>query len=168
MLVGCGNSAGQAVVFLASNVARVYVLIRAEGLSATMSQSLADRSRANARIELHPLTDVATPMGFDRQDEGFAGTPTTWGVPAGAYLVWPLLGPSTVRDSVGIPVDITANPLSWVSSVPLRNEFIAVSRFVDQRAKALPLTNMIDDIALDKYLFVRDGCLQRHTRAERP
>ena len=58
VLVGGGNSAGQAAVYLASSAAKVHVLIRGEGLSATMSQYLVDRIHANARIELHPHTEI--------------------------------------------------------------------------------------------------------------
>lgn len=127
----------------------------------------AARFGTNTTFGIFGIFDVATPMGLDRHGESFASTLTAWGIPAGAYLVLPLLGPTTARDSVGIPLDIAANPLTWISSVPLRNELIAASRFVDQRAKALPLTRMIDDVALDKYLFVRDAYLQRHMRAPR-
>src|ERR1035438_1293788 len=95
--------------------------------------------------------------------ETFGSTLTAWGVAPGAYIVWPLLGPSTARDSVGIPIDLLANPLSWIGYVPLRNG-LTVARFVDQRAKALPLTKIIDEVALDKYLYVRDAYLQRHRR----
>ena len=58
VLVGGGNSAGQAAVFLAANAAKVHMLIRGEGLSATMSQYLIDRIQANAGIELHPHTEI--------------------------------------------------------------------------------------------------------------
>jgi thioredoxin reductase (NADPH) len=62
-LVGGGNSAGQAAVFLASSASKVHVLIRGEGLAATMSQYLVDRIKANARIELHPHSEVVRLQG---------------------------------------------------------------------------------------------------------
>jgi len=137
------------------------LLLQGQGVEGSRE---AARFGTNTTVGIFGIFDVATQIGLDRHGEGFANTLTAWGVPAGAYLVLPLLGPTTTRDSLGIPLDIAANPLTWISSVPLRNELIAVSRFVDQRAKALPLTRMIDDVALDKYLFVRDAYLQRHAK----
>jgi thioredoxin reductase (NADPH) len=62
-LVGGGNSAGQAAVFLASAASRVHMMIRGEGLSATMSQYLVDRIAANPRIVLHTRTEVVALQG---------------------------------------------------------------------------------------------------------
>jgi thioredoxin reductase (NADPH) len=62
-LVGGGNSAGQAAVFLASSASRVHMMIRGEGLAATMSQYLVDRIAANPRIVLHTRTEVASLQG---------------------------------------------------------------------------------------------------------
>ena len=58
-LVGGGNSAGQAAVFLASHVAKVWMLVRGEGLAATMSKYLIDRIEANPRIELRTRTEIS-------------------------------------------------------------------------------------------------------------
>jgi phospholipid-binding lipoprotein MlaA len=139
------------------------LLLQGQGLEGSRE---AARFGTNTTVGIFGIFDVATQMGLDRHGESFANTLTAWGLPAGAYIVWPLLGPSTARDSLGIPLDIVANPLTWISSVPLRNELIAGSRLVDQRAKALPLTRIIDDVALDKYLFVRDAYLQRHAGSD--
>ena len=57
-LVGGGNSAGQAAVFLASQAAKVWMLVRGEGLAATMSKYLIDRIAANPRIELRTRTEI--------------------------------------------------------------------------------------------------------------
>ena len=124
------------------------------------------RFGTNSVVGVFGVFDVATRFGLDRHGETFGSTLEAWGIAPGAYIVWPLFGPSTARDSIGIPVDILANPLTWISIVPLRNG-ITIGRFVDQRAKALPLTKMIDDVALDKYLYVRDAYLQRHDRRVR-
>jgi len=58
-LVGGGNSAGQAAVFLAAHAAKVWMLVRGEGLAATMSRYLIDRIAANPRIELRTRTEIA-------------------------------------------------------------------------------------------------------------
>jgi phospholipid-binding lipoprotein MlaA len=138
------------------------LLLQGQGIEGSRE---AVRFGANSTVGILGVFDVATPMGLDRHGETFGNTLAAWGIPAGAYVVLPILGPSTARDSIGIPVDTLANPLTWISSVPLRNELIIGSRFIDQRARALPLTRMIDDVALDKYLYVRDAYLQRHTHA---
>ena len=57
-LVGGGNSAGQAAVFLAQHASRVHLLVRGPGLAATMSRYLIDRIDATANIELHPHTQL--------------------------------------------------------------------------------------------------------------
>lgn len=62
-LVGGGNSAGQAAVFLASHASAVHMMIRGEGLSATMSQYLIDRIAANGRIHLHTRTEIVSLEG---------------------------------------------------------------------------------------------------------
>ena len=62
MLVGGGNSAGQATVFLAraGNAARVHLIVRREGLHATMSRYLIDRIASLPNVELHPFTEIAS------------------------------------------------------------------------------------------------------------
>jgi thioredoxin reductase (NADPH) len=62
-LVGGGNSAGQAAVFLANHASRVHMLIRGEGLAATMSRYLIDRIAATPSIEFHPSTEVTQLCG---------------------------------------------------------------------------------------------------------
>ncbi|HEV2672825.1 MAG TPA: FAD-dependent oxidoreductase [Gemmatimonadales bacterium] len=57
-VVGGANSAGQAAVFLADKCKRVHMVIRGDGLSATMSRYLISRIEAHPRIELHPRTEV--------------------------------------------------------------------------------------------------------------
>jgi len=58
-LVGGGNSAGQAAVFLSQSAAKVHVLVRGEGLAASMSRYLIDRIDATSNIELHTRTELA-------------------------------------------------------------------------------------------------------------
>jgi thioredoxin reductase (NADPH) len=62
-VIGGGNSAGQAVVFLANHASKVHMMIRGEGLAASMSRYLIDRISATPSIELHPNTDVTQLCG---------------------------------------------------------------------------------------------------------
>jgi thioredoxin reductase (NADPH) len=63
VLVGGGNSAGQAAVFLSTYASKVHVLVRGEGLAASMSQYLIDRLAAAPNIELHPRTEIVELRG---------------------------------------------------------------------------------------------------------
>jgi thioredoxin reductase (NADPH) len=58
VLVGGGNSAGQAAVFLAQHASRVFILVRGPGLAASMSRYLIDRIDATPNIELRPHTEL--------------------------------------------------------------------------------------------------------------
>jgi thioredoxin reductase (NADPH) len=62
-LVGGGNSAGQAAVFLSGHASKVNVIIRGPGLAATMSRYLIDRIAATPNIELWPHTDIVGMYG---------------------------------------------------------------------------------------------------------
>ena len=63
VLVGGGNSAGQAVAFLAPKVRQLHVVVRGEGLAASMSRYLIDRIEALPNVELHTRTEVAAVAG---------------------------------------------------------------------------------------------------------
>ena len=62
-LVGGGNSAGQAVVFLASKVKRLHLVVRGPSLEASMSRYLVDRIAALPNVELHTGTEVVALEG---------------------------------------------------------------------------------------------------------
>lgn len=118
------------------------------------------RFGVNTTIGVLGLFDVATPQGLERHPETFGRTLGRWGLSPGAYLVWPLLGPSTARDSVGLPLDLLATPLSLVPGAAAVG--LTTTELVNQRALALPVSKLVDEIAIDKYLYVRDAYLQRH------
>ena len=77
----------------------------------------------------------------------------------GPYVVLPLLGPSTLRDAVALPLDVNGNLLRQVRPVSDRNSLYAL-RMVDTRANLLRAGSVIDNAALDKYSFTRDVYLQ--------
>jgi phospholipid-binding lipoprotein MlaA len=106
------------------------------------------------------LFDPATDMGLERQQEDFGQTLGRWGVPPGPYLVLPLLGPSDVRDGFAKPLDLMAGP-SAVAQTTAQSTGITVMQVVDTRANLLDASRMLDDIALDKYSFLRDAYLAR-------
>ena len=106
------------------------------------------------------LFDPASLMGLDRQSEDFGQTLGRWGVPPGPYVVLPLLGPSTVRDTVGKPLDIYYSP-SYVAETTVASIGISGLQVVSVRAGLLSAADMLDGIALDKYSFLRDAYLAR-------
>lgn len=106
------------------------------------------------------VLDVATEMRLEKNPEDFGKTLGRWGVGAGPYLVLPLFGPSTLRDTVALPADNYGDLVSHINHVPTRN-VTTVLRVVDTRSNLLRLGSLVDDAALDKYSFVRDAHLQR-------
>jgi len=118
------------------------------------------RVNVNTFFGLGGLLDIATEAGIDRHSEDFGQTLGRWGVPSGPYLVLPLLGPSTLRDTVALPVDFRGDLVSYVSDIPVRNSMYAL-RLVDLRSNLLRASQLLDDAALDRYSFTRDAFLQR-------
>lgn len=118
------------------------------------------RVSVNSTLGLAGLIDIATPMRLERQNEDFGQTLGTWGVKPGAYIVLPLMGPSTARDSVGLPADMYFSASTVMSTTAGANT-ATVLQLLNARASLLDATNLLDDVALDKYAFVRDAFLQR-------
>ena len=114
----------------------------------------------NSTFGIVGLIDVATPAGLVQHDEDFGQTLGVWGVKSGPYLVLPIFGASTVRDGLARPVDLYADPLNQIDPARVENSARAL-RLVDDRAALLESTRMLEDAALDPYLFVRDAYLQR-------
>ena len=118
------------------------------------------RFGTNTVFGVFGIFDVATPLGLEKHGEDFGQTLGAWGVGPGAYLVLPLLGPSSLRDTAGLPLDAMGTVSLAGSDVALGNTLTAL-KLADGRARLLPVTEMLDQVALDKYLFVRDAYLQR-------
>lgn len=118
------------------------------------------RVNVNTVLGLGGLIDIASELNIERHREDFGQTLGRWGVPAGPYLVLPLLGPSTVRDTVALPVDGVGDPLGKVAPIPARNSLYAL-RLVNARSNLLRAGAVLDSAAIDKYSFTRDAYLQR-------
>lgn len=118
------------------------------------------RVSINSTFGLAGLIDIAAPMQLDKVNEDFGQTLGVWGVKPGAYIVWPLLGPSTARDSLGIPGDMYFSA-STLGTYPRETNLLVGLQIINLRANLLNATNLLDDVALDKYAFVRDAYLQR-------
>lgn len=115
------------------------------------------RLLVNTTLGLGGLLDVAQYMGLkSRQGEDFGQTLAVWGVGSGPYVVLPILGPSTLRDSLATPVDWYADPKTYIDHVPTRNTVRGLS-VLNTRANLFPLEKSITG---DKYIFMRDAYLQ--------
>lgn len=114
----------------------------------------------NTTMGIVGLFDVASEMSIERHTKDFGHTLGYWGVPPGPFLILPLLGPSSVRDAVALPVDWQGNLVNQLDHVPTRNS-AAVLKAVDDRSSLLKATSMLEDVALDRYTFTRDAYLQR-------
>ncbi|HZX52090.1 MAG TPA: VacJ family lipoprotein [Pseudomonas sp.] len=110
----------------------------------------------NTTFGLLGFFDVATQMGLQRSDEDFGQTFGAWGLGSGPYVVLPLLGPSTVRDTIGKIPDSMLTVQATIDHVPTRNVVHAVNA-VDTRASLLSAEKLISG---DKYIFIRNAYLQ--------
>ena len=118
------------------------------------------RVAVNTVFGVAGLADVATKLGFPKHQEDFGQTLGVWGVKPGPYVMLPLFGPSTMRDAVAKPLDLYADPLNLSTRADVEYSLRAM-RLVDDRARLLPTTDMIEKVALDPYQFVRDAHFQQ-------
>lgn len=118
------------------------------------------RFTTNTFWGLGGIFDVASDLKISKHKEDFGQTLGTWGLSSGPYLVLPLFGPSSVRDSAGLLVDRQGSLLSQTSDIGARNSLTGLN-LVDTRANLLEAGNLLDQAALDKYAFIRDAYLQR-------
>jgi len=119
----------------------------------------------NSTMGLGGCIDVASMKGAPRIQNDFGTTLGVWGIGQGPYFVLPLLGPSTIRDTAGTVGDgfggsaVYASP-GAISDVPVRNTVWGIS-IVNSRANLLNASDLMNDVALDRYSFLRDAYLQR-------
>lgn len=132
-------------------------------LQAKFLQSAADLGRftLNTTAGIGGFIDVAQYAGLESHEEDFDQTLAVWGVPQGAYLVLPLIGPSTVRGVPAYAFDAAANPATYVGvpaewiSIPV--QFMTA---LNARANAEGALKFINEAAVDKYVFTRESFLQ--------
>ena len=118
------------------------------------------RVATNTLFGIAGLFDVASDLGIERQPEDFGQTLGRWGVAAGPYIVLPLLGPSSLRETAALPVDMQWRPAALSNDSGTRVGISAL-QLIDVRTGLLGASRILDEIALDKYVFVRDAYLSR-------
>ena len=142
------------------NIGYINVILN-DVLQGKIGQGFADSGRflINSTVGILGLFDQATPLGLVEHDEDFGQTLGVWGSGSGAYLVLPLLGPNTVRDSPGILVAAATNVLFYLNSavtIPL-----GILNAIDARARASGALKVVDEAALDPYVFIREAYKQQ-------
>jgi phospholipid-binding lipoprotein MlaA len=137
------------------------VVLANELLQGKLGPALNDTGRLllNTTLGIGGLLDPASAAGLDKNDEDFGQTLGKWGVPSGAYLVLPFLGPSTVRDGFGLAVDQFADPRTYIEEDEVRLPIQGL-RIIDRRARLLSLEETLNQ-AYDRYAFLRNAYLQR-------
>jgi phospholipid-binding lipoprotein MlaA len=118
------------------------------------------RVLVNSTFGIGGIFDIASEAGIEKYNEDFGQTLGWWGLGPGPYLVIPILGPSDVRDAVGLGVHAYIDPINQVTPPENMWELI-VLRGIDTRASLLGTEDLISGAALDKYTFIRSAYLQR-------
>ncbi|MFT5658937.1 MAG: phospholipid-binding lipoprotein MlaA [Gammaproteobacteria bacterium] len=124
----------------------------------------------NSSLGIFGLIDWASDIGLNKHDEDFGQTLGYWGVSSGPYLILPLFGPSTIRDTGGLITDSSyLNPINnevheeW--QYPARDTSTATSlsvvKAVDSRARLLKAEGILNEAALDRYIYIREAFLQQ-------
>ena len=137
-------------------------------LQGDASGALNDLNRflINSTVGLLGLIDVASDVGIPKNDEDFGQTLGVWGVGSGPYLQLPLLGPSTVRDTLALPIDYFSRPHTWFMPFLASLSLGAVDA-VNTRARFDDEIQEAQDIALNYYVFIREAYLQNREKRVR-
>ena len=144
-----------------SNLDDIFVFIN-DLLQFKFAQAASDFSRLiwNTTIGLGGFIDVASHMDLPKHNEDLGQTLATWGIGDGPYFVLPFLGPSTIRDTTGLLIESPHHPVNDIEDSKEYWATVALMT-IDARAKLLGASKVVDQAALDNYIFIRDAYLQR-------
>jgi len=126
-------------------------------------EGFSDVSRilVNTFVGLGGLIDIASDLGLPKHSNDLGRTFGVWGAPPGPYFVLPLVGPSTVRDTIAAPADYWyGDPLYYSRSDAVVWTSLILGGVV-KRSKLLEAASLIDDAAIDRYEFIREAWMQR-------
>lgn len=139
------------------NIDDIAVLVN-DLLQGKLMQTAEDTARflLNSTVGLGGLIDVASEVDLQKHQEDFDQTLGVWGVPAGPYLVVPLLGPSSPRGVGGLIADSAMNPVNYFTG-PFVSSGLKALNAIDTRADTLSLEKIATEAALDRYTFFRDS-----------
>ena len=140
-----------------STLANQILQFKAEDSATTLSRIV-----VNTTVGLAGLFDVASDMGLQTNQEDFGQTLAVWGVSDGPYVVLPILGPSTLRDTAGLYVDMTANTHFSAHLEGSDQTVATLTNALDTRVELLPVTDLLDK-SYDPYIAMRSSYLQKRT-----
>lgn len=118
----------------------------------------------NSTIGIGGLGDAArTELGIKEHDEDFGQTLSTYGVGTGFYVIWPFIGPSSARDTVGLVVDRFLNPATYVNpwEAAAGIKFYGV---VNQTSFRIGDYEDLKEAAVDPYVSIRDAYVQNRKK----
>ncbi len=121
-------------------------------------ESINDLTRflINTTIGLGGFIDVASKMGLERHEEDFGQTLAVWGVGQGPYIMLPILGPSTLRDTLSRPVSSFLSVTFHMTETDV-NIALKGMDAIETREKLLDVEALLSG---DKYAFVKDAYIQ--------
>lgn len=127
-------------------------------LQGKVKEGLSDTARllTNSTIGLFGFIDVASKLGLEKHDEDFGQTLGYWGVPSGPYIVLPILGPSSFRDTAARIPDAFLGGLFFIDHERTGYE-LTLMDLLETRARYLGMESLIIG---DEYLFYRDAYFQ--------
>lgn len=114
----------------------------------------------NSTMGVFGLIDVASVGGLKKHNQDFGLTLGKWGIGNGPYIVLPILGPSTLRDSIGLYGDGYASPMYQMKDMRTRNQLYLL-RGINYRAEFLNQEKVLEEAMIDPYQFIREGYLLR-------
>ncbi len=124
------------------------------------SSNTLSRILINSTVGLFGLFDIASEIGLEKTQEDFGQTMAVWGTPEGHYVVLPVLGPSTLRDTIGSIVDGIQKTEQTKNIKTAQKVSIIVSQAVDMRVKLLPITDLLK-YTDSPYISTRFAYLQK-------
>ena len=140
-------------------------LLQGQGGNAAESTG---RFLVNTTVGVLGFGDVADKIGLEEKDEDYGQTLAIWGVGDGFYIVLPIFGPSNLRDTAGLLLTASTDPVNayavsegegWV--VPVRTTINAV----DRRSKIIDEVNALRSNSIDYYAAVRSSYYQNRKAA---
>ncbi len=133
-------------------------------LQGNLYQAISDawRTAINSTIGIAGIFDVASHIGLEPHVTDFGLTMAKWGWRNSCFLVLPIIGPTTFRDGLGIPVDYYAfSGYFWfIDQFWIRAALLTVY-YVNTRANLLQFEGLMQQAAFDPYIFQRNAYLQR-------
>ena len=121
-------------------------------------ESLNDLTRfiINSTIGLAGFIDVASKIGLERHEEDFGQTLGVWGVGQGPYIMLPVLGPSTLRDTFSRPVSSFLSVTFHMTETDVNIVLKSIDA-IETRERLLEVESLLSG---DKYSFVKDAYIQ--------